>query len=306
MKERVVTFGPGGILVGVITEPDEIAGEAVVVMSNVGLNHRVGPYRIWVELARRLAARGIPSLRFDVSGLGDSEPRAALLSDIDRSVLDLTDALDFLSQTNVPRFILVGLCSGTDNTHIVATRDERVTGAVFLDGYTYLTTGHWLRKRVLRWVSIPHWKRGLRRRFPQMFGIDGMKSEEQIFNREYPSRDQFEADLTKIVARGGDLLYVYSGETTYAYRNQFWDWMNRKDFDGMVTVEHYPKADHTYTFRAEREVMLSRLERWIVHVAGRKAPPASAAVMQPMQPRDRMDSIAPDVDERERSVSSSR
>jgi hypothetical protein len=305
MRERVVTFGPGGILVGVMTEPDEILGEAIVVMSNVGLNHRVGPYRIWVELARRLAQRGIASLRFDVSGLGDSEPRAALLSDIDRSVLDLTDALDFLSQTHMPRFVLVGLCSGTDNTHIVATRDERVAGAVFLDGYTYLTPGHWLRKRVLRWVSVPHWKRGLRRRFPGAFGLDPMKPEEQIFNREYPSRDQFEEDLTNIVARGGELLYVYSGETTYAYRNQFWDWMKRKDFGGMVTVEHYPKADHTYTFHAEREVMMNRLERWVVQVAGRRAPLASPAVTQPMLPRDRMGS-APDIEEPERSVSSSR
>jgi hypothetical protein len=286
MKERVATFGPGGILVGIVTEPKEISANAVVVMSNVGLNHRVGPSRIWVELARRLAERGVVSLRFDVSGLGDSEPRGDLLSDIDRSVLDLTDALDWLGTQYPPRFVLVALCSGCDNAHRVATRDPRVVGAVFLDGYTYVTPGYWVRRRALRWVSVRHWKRGLRRRFPGAFGIERDPTVEQIFNREYPSREDFEEDLRRIVQRRANLFYVYSGQTTYAYRNQFWDWLQRKDWDGRIAVEHYPKADHTYTFRAERDVMLERVERWIASAAGHRQTTPETSTIQSIAARE--------------------
>ncbi|MFP2897131.1 hypothetical protein [Corallococcus sp. 4LFB] len=78
MRERICTFGPEQSLVGILTEPDpaKVLPEApAVVLSNVGLNHHVGPYRLWVELARQLAGRGITTLRFDLSGLGDSRPR---------------------------------------------------------------------------------------------------------------------------------------------------------------------------------------------------------------------------------------
>jgi hypothetical protein len=200
MRESIVNFGPGGILVGVLTQPDKLRPNAsVVVMSNVGLNHRVGPQRVWVELARRLAHRGIPAFRFDVSGLGDSAPRTELLNDIDRSVLDLEDALDWLAANVTDRFELVSLCSGIDNAHRVAVRDVRVRTAVFLDGYTYETAQSLVRKTVLRWVDLPRWKRLLRRRFPQAFGLELDKHAvgwaDEIFNREYPSRDQFERDF---------------------------------------------------------------------------------------------------------------
>ena len=45
---------------------------ARIVIFNAGAVHRVGPNRMTVTLARRLAAMGLPSLRFDLEGLGDS------------------------------------------------------------------------------------------------------------------------------------------------------------------------------------------------------------------------------------------
>jgi hypothetical protein len=270
MKERVVTFGPGGGLVGVLTEPRRLRpNSAAVVMSNVGLNHRVGPYRIWVELSRRLAGHGIASFRFDVSGLGDSAPRTDPLNDIERSVLDLEDALAWLAENVLPRFILVSLCSGTDNAHRVAVRDARVSGAVSLDGYSYMTPRALVHKHVGRWVAPKHWRRWLRRRFPSLFGLErdrrAVGAVDEIYTREYPSRLQFERDIARIVDRGARLLFVFSGETSYLYRGQFWDWLERKDWGGGVAVEYYPKADHTFMFQAEREAMLSRVTEWIQH-----------------------------------------
>ncbi len=78
MRERPVTFGTSGGLMGVLTEPSpscERRGAPTLLSWNVGINHRVGPYRILVDLSRDLAARGFASLRFDLSGRGDSEPR---------------------------------------------------------------------------------------------------------------------------------------------------------------------------------------------------------------------------------------
>jgi hypothetical protein len=268
MIETAVTFGPAEGLVGILTEPlSSRPRSPVVVMWNVGINHRVGPARTWVALARRLAAHGMTSFRFDLSGLGDSAPRPDLVDDIERAVLDLQAALDWLSTRSARPFVLVSNCSGTDNAHYVAVRDPRVAGAVFLDGYSYETSLYRAQRGPLRWVSPVRWRRVLRRRFPRAFGLEldsrAAGATDEIFQREYPPREQFEADMTTMVARGVHLLFIYSGETGYGYRRQFWDWLERKDWSGRITVEFYPKANHTYTFRAEREVMLARVTQWL-------------------------------------------
>ena len=271
MKERVIQFGADNSLVGILTEPAPDVRRSpapIVVMSNVGLNHRVGPSRIWVKLARRLAAQGLTSFRFDVSGLGDSAPRSDLLGDVERSVLDLHDALSMLASEVGQLFVLVSLCSGTDNAHRVATVDPRVCGAVFLDGYTYTTPRFLLHQKGMRFVSRPHWRRWIKRSFPEKFGLQletrTAGAANEIFSREYPRRDQFEADITTIVDRGGHLFFVFSGETMYAYKGQFWDWLDRKDWKGQISLEYYPKANHTYTFLEDREIMLAAVLEWIL------------------------------------------
>jgi dienelactone hydrolase len=274
VKERVVTFGPEGILVGVLTEPDVVVRDVpVVVMSNVGLNHHVGISRTWVDLSRRLAARGVPSLRFDASGLGDSAPRDTLGSDVERSILDLEDALTWLASDGAQRFVLVSWCSGTDNAHAVAARDSRVAGAVFLDGYTYATPASVVHEKLLRWVDLARWRRALRRRFPQLFGLELNRQAagwvDEIFNREYPDRHRFEADISTMIDRGARLLFIYSRQTDYFYPRQFWDWMKRKDWRGRIAVEYYPKADHAFRFRTERDVMMNRVTSWIFALGGR-------------------------------------
>ena len=98
MTERAVVFGPDQTLVGIVTSPEHApaGGTRAVIMANIGLHHRVGPYRLYVDLARRLAARGLVALRFDLSGLGDSAPRQDTLSDIERGASDLREAMDWL------------------------------------------------------------------------------------------------------------------------------------------------------------------------------------------------------------------
>jgi len=78
LRERTLLFGDGKSLVGIITEPppsDEVLARPAVILLNAGLLHRIGPNRVHVRLARRLAEAGFVVMRFDYSGIGDSRPR---------------------------------------------------------------------------------------------------------------------------------------------------------------------------------------------------------------------------------------
>ncbi len=51
------------------------------VILNPGALRRIGSGRMWVEIARRWAARGVPTLRLDLAGIGDSDGDAERYAD---------------------------------------------------------------------------------------------------------------------------------------------------------------------------------------------------------------------------------
>ena len=79
MREKVLTFLNNSPLVGIMTEPDaerQMERKPAVLFWNAGFLHRVGPYRLYVDMSRKLAAMGFWAVRFDLSGKGDSKPRS--------------------------------------------------------------------------------------------------------------------------------------------------------------------------------------------------------------------------------------
>ena len=135
--EEVVLFGSASTLVGIVTAPPIDATDAArpgVILLNAGLLHRIGPNRLHVELARRLAAMGLVVLRFDFSGVGDSDVRGDDLPFWETTIQETREAMTFLGKSRGPqRFVLMGLCSGAVGSFRTARVDSRVAGAVLLD-----------------------------------------------------------------------------------------------------------------------------------------------------------------------------
>jgi alpha-beta hydrolase superfamily lysophospholipase len=133
---------PGGAMSGVLTLPEEDLGvqaRPCAVFLNAGAARRTGPSRMWVEAARRWAARGIPSLRLDAVGIGESDGSTTPYAE-DGSlyapafVTDVTAALDELQRRGVgERFLLVGLCAGSYWSLYAGLDDPRVDGMALLN-----------------------------------------------------------------------------------------------------------------------------------------------------------------------------
>lgn len=135
MREHAKLFGSSRSLVGIVTAPDSkpVADSVAVVLLNAGVVHRVGPNRLYVTLARRLAESGFIVLRFDHSGIGDSLPREDTLPFEQSAIVEAQEAMDLLeAEEGCNRFILVGMCSGTLTAFRTAYRDQRVVGAALL------------------------------------------------------------------------------------------------------------------------------------------------------------------------------
>ncbi len=132
----------GEQLSGVLTEPVPSSfGEPALcaILLNAGAVRRIGHHRMWVEVARRWAARGVPTLRLDVVGVGDSdgvEGQYAPRTSFQRHEFakQVIAACDELERRGLPsEFIVGGLCSGAYWGLHAALADDRVRGLLLVN-----------------------------------------------------------------------------------------------------------------------------------------------------------------------------
>jgi len=285
MKERVIAFGTSGRLVGTLCLPDApSAGGSGVgqILYNAGIVHRVGPHRINVRLARRLASRGIASLRFDLSGLGDSQRAPDTASFDDQAVRDLGEAMEALGrETGLHRFTLFGFCSGGRHAYATAPQDPRVAGVVIYDTYAFPTT----RSRLIRYrlraqrdglanAVLGRLRRMLRAMTAGPSGPARSSDGGFVVN---PPKAEFAARIGALVERGTKVGIVHSGEgDNFNYGDQFRDAFRGSGIEAAVTFDYFPAMDHTVLDLAAQVAFIDRLVAWTVELDDRcrKAEPA--------------------------------
>ncbi len=160
----LVVHGPGGRLFGVLAEPLGSRVGLTALLLNAGPQRRTGPNRMWVEIARRWAASGVPTVRLDAAGIGDADGDASVLGQVTafyrpEYVAQAGAAIEMLAERGLPaRFVMVGLCSGAYWSAQAALADERVAAVIMLNPrtlvfdewrHTLRRTRH-LREQVLR------------------------------------------------------------------------------------------------------------------------------------------------------------
>jgi alpha-beta hydrolase superfamily lysophospholipase len=289
MREEAVLFGRESPLVGVLTFPGgsvQPTGSPGAILLNAGIISRVGPNRIYVKLARNLAALGLPALRFDLSGIGDSPVRRDHLPFYRSAVSETKEAMDYVTQvTGARQFILTGICSGANLSYRMALQDPRVVGAVLLNPRDHLHGGSKesrtvIRSRALRrhyWrmaffssFSAKNWSNllaGRARRGAMMKAARGLWPGDLFASRRAVSAvvDAAEARLRSVVDRGARVLHVYSEgdegldylQAVFGHRLAAWR------AEGLLEMEVIRGADHTFTLLWSQERLLEVVRDWI-------------------------------------------
>jgi dienelactone hydrolase len=269
MTEKVFRFGPSESLLGVLTEPANVAPAPAVLWLNAGMVHHVGPFGWYVTLARRFAELGLLSFRIDVSGVGESPNRSDKRPAEERAAQDVRDAMDFLARKRqVERFVLIGVCSGAIISHRVAAGDTRVVGAAMFDGYAYRTRGFYLRHYGRRLFRASSWVGAAKKLVP---ALAAHKPEPVYLTGEYflhfPPLEQARADLVLMLERGVQCLFLYTGgvaDLHFNHRRQFREMFGDLDPTGQrLQVEYQAQADHLYSAHAHRQQMFGRVETWM-------------------------------------------
>ena len=273
IRERAVAFGPNRFLVGVVTTPVPAPPptQPAVVILNSGVIHRVGANRLSVRVGRALARAGHTVMRFDLSGIGDSDPRQNVL-DLDEAVrMDIAAALDHLSSTrDVRSVVLFGLCSGANNAFRYAVDDDRVRGLILIDPIAFPTRGHRLRyygKRLLRptiWRDVLTGRNATLRDYVRRARGEAPATTIEDDDALVPTLEEMRLGLQAMIGRGAEFLFVFTGgmEELYNHRGQFGEMFPEAARSPQVLADYLAESDHTFSREEHKQWLTNLLSRW--------------------------------------------
>lgn len=261
-----------------ILHPTGGASRGVLVIVG-GPQYRAGSNRQFVLLARDMAARGIPVMRFDYRGMGDADGEARDFAAVDSDIEAAIDAF-FARQPDLREVVLWGLCDAASAALFYGWRDSRVTGMVLLNPWVRTEAGqarayvrHYYSQRLL---AGEFWGKLIRGRFDWRRSVKGVWGQlKRMRSRDScsPSEDRLDAlPLPERMAEGlarfkGKVLFILSGQdlTADEFRDTLTSSTRWKTLmqDPSIVREELPDADHTFSRRQWRDDVAKRTSRWV-------------------------------------------
>jgi len=281
LDERALMFDCGGeSLVGILSGADLSAGRGVLIVVG-GPQYRVGSHRQFTLLARHLADRGVPALRFDYRGMGDSDGEARTFERVGEDIRCAIDRF-FASVPGLKDVVIWGLCDAASAALFYANQDARVSGLILLNPWVRTGEGvarahlrHYYLRRLLQgslWQKVARGEFNFREAAGALGGfvIDAMGRRRSLgaiddsSASEAPLPDRMEDGLRKFRGR---VLFILSGNDLTAQefkdavaRSRGWRQLLAGD---RVTRYDLAEANHTFARRDWRDQVARWTEDWV-------------------------------------------
>jgi len=244
---------------------------------------RSGRHRLLVLLARAWAEAGIPVMRFDYRGSGDSEGEMGTLEQTHADIAAAVDAF----QSNIPglqKVVLWGQCGGAADAVLYAPKDGRVRGIVLANPWLYDSRVRSVAA-LYRLGSLYLW------RVRKIFSVSANStSAKNLMEHPYPGngpevslpfetpevdqayRSYRAADISKRLANSlqefnGRVLIILSGKDTgaQAFKRTAWFSLRWRQIlsSKRVRTKELPEANHSLRRPEWREAAAALTFQWL-------------------------------------------
>ena len=271
IEERALSFRCGGDwLYGVASLPAASGSRGVLVVVG-GSQYRAGSHRQFTLLARALAQDGIPAMRFDYRGMGDSEGALRSFETVEDDLRAAIDAF-FAAVPSLREVVLWGLCDGASAAAMYACSDRRVAGLVLLnpwvrtdDGLARTTLRHYYRQRL---GERSFWRRLLSGRLDLLRSLKSALSlVRDALAPVSPAPALPERMHATLSAFGGRVMVIIGGADLtgrefcdLAAATPAWKKLLSRP---CVTRHELDGADHTFSRRAWRDQVAAWTSAWV-------------------------------------------
>ena len=261
----------GNSLAAILAMPDMPSTQGVLVIVG-GPQYRAGSHRQFTLLSRSLAESGIPCMRFDYRGMGDSEGRLHVFDEVETDIGRALDAY-FANCPWLEKVVLWGLCDAASAAIFHAHRDSRVNGLVLANPWVRTQQGeakarlkHYYLSKLTDpalWRKLVSGKFDFADSFRGFFGsVSKARQDEQ--EKDQPLPEKMRTSLEKF---RGKVLLILSENDLVA--REFEDavnaspaWQTLLDSPNIVRRD-LPDADHTFSSRKWRDKVAEWTFEWM-------------------------------------------
>lgn len=286
MNEHAVVFPCGADndpLVGIIHEPKDTSQQTgVIIIVAGGPQFRVGAHRQFVILGRRLANLGLPVLRFDHRGIGDSGGDYRGFEDMKDDISTAINTL-FEKYPQLQKVVLWGECESASAGAFYAHTDPRVSGVFMVNPWirtqsghakTYLKHYYWNRLRDPElWKKIKSGQFSIFSSLKACFELlihAGRDSRHKSHQSEHEDLSSLPLPirLTRSLKLFSGELYVLTSGNDYIAQeyNDFTstsqEWKS-SGLDEKILFNEMADANHTFSRPEWREELFHSTEQWI-------------------------------------------
>lgn len=275
-ERPVLVDAPAGRLFGILTPATE-PGAPCVVMFTRPRSHR---NRMFVELARRLAAHGLAAFRFDYHGCGDSGGASGFLNPGQPYRDDTLAVLRALRERHgMRRFVLVGSCFDARTAFSAFDGEaDAIEGIVFMAAplmeLDTLTDAHTERKDWKHlWKALgnaENWRTlGDPGRWRHMARVVTRIAGRSLGRPagEPPLSPSFERHLRGFAAAHARALFLYGADDAETVSLRVAERTTFARLDPAVrarmTIEVWPGAVHSFLDVTRQREVLERVSAWI-------------------------------------------
>lgn len=280
--ERPLVFAcQGEPLIGILHQAEKAVAIGVLIVVG-GPQYRVGSHRQFILLARFLAKKGFPVLRFDYRAMGDSEGDGVDFDGVDDDVATAID--QFYEQVpDMKGVVIWGLCDAASAALFYAHKDLRVKGLVLLNPWVRTESGearayikHYYLNRLLSgnfWKKLLSGQWKLRTSLQSFVGL--LKESRAAGVPDASAMDLLDGSvpLPERMAEGlrrfsGKVLIVLSGKSDYvacefrdmAEESNDWKALLSRE---SVQIKTLLEANHTFSSAEWRSQVESWTEAWL-------------------------------------------
>ncbi|PCJ30784.1 MAG: hydrolase 1, exosortase A system-associated [Alphaproteobacteria bacterium] len=263
-------------LIGIIHHPAEVMSQAGLLIVVGGPQYRIGAHRQYVHLARHCAKQGIPVMRFDYQGIGDS---AGVYPGFEHVAPDIHEAIDqFITRVPEIKSVAIwGLCEGA-SAILLGGADHKAASHIILanpwvrseSGLAKAYVKHYYFERLLRpefWKKIFSGKLNIKSAISGLFSnikkAFVKERPENTDNRAFPDRmlsglQRFQGEFL-LISSQNDLVAREFDDLTSADK----EWRQTLKEKQSTRVD-IAGSDHTFSTEEWRKQVAACTVDWLL------------------------------------------